>query len=202
MPSVQVAIVLLIPTALALGFLFVPRSPHRATPPLKLHGMWMLAAAVLVTLIGDRLADHWQAHQAQVNRVQGVLVVIVTAAFAWWNRTQRPVVRYSVIAVAVGGAMNAAVTLVYGGMPVSRAAGLDAGIPSVDLRGPRPTYGYVLSEGKSWFAHYVGDFIPVPHEQMVFSIGDVLIWGGLAVLLAAVFRSVAPVRGAREKAQN
>jgi hypothetical protein len=196
------ALIFLLPTVVALGFLFVPRNPHRASPLVRLRAMWLLVIAVLVTLIGDRLADHWQDHQAQVNRVQGVLVVIVTAAFAWLNRSQRPVVRYSVIAVALGGAMNAAVTLVYGGMPVSRAAGLDAGIPSTDLRGPRPTYGYVLSEGKSWFAHYVGDFIPVPHERMVFSIGDILIWGGLAVLLAAVFRSVAPVRGAREKAQN
>lgn len=192
MPDVQLVVILLIPTILAVAFAFVPR--RSPATPLNLIGVWLVLVVVAVTAVGDRLAAEWEGHQASVSRTQAVLVLAACVLFAWWNRHGRPVVRASVLAVALGAGLNAAATLAYGGMPVLRSAALDAGNSAADLAGPHPKIGYVLSDDRGWFAHYAGDFIPVPGTGVVFSIGDILLWAGLAVLLALTFRSVAPVR--------
>lgn len=192
MPDLTLLVLLLLPAILTVALAFVPRSA--GAEPAKLVGVWLVLVVVAVTAIGNRLADQWQSHQSAVNRTQSVLLLLVCATFAWLNRRGRPVVRWSVIAVVAGAALNALATLVYGGMPVLRSAGIAAGNSAAEMAGPHPIVGYVLSDHRGWFARYAGDFLPVPGTGVVFSIGDVLLWAGLAVLLGVTFRSVAPVR--------
>jgi hypothetical protein len=191
-PDIQTVVILLVPTILAIAFAFIPRMTEGA--PLRLVGVWLVLVAVAITAIGNRMASQWTDHQSMVNRFQSILILIICAAFAWLNRNGLPLVRVSILALVAGAGLNALATAVYGGMPVLRSAGIAAGNSPADMSRPHPIVGYVLSDQRGWFAHYAGDFIPVPDANVVFSIGDVLIWSGLATLLAISFRSVAPVR--------
>lgn len=194
MPSAQVVVLLLVPTLLTLGFVFVPRRGGTHARSLTVRGLWIVLVVVAVTAIGDRIASEWTDHQSTVSRAQAALVLLACAGFGWLNRGGGPLLRTAVAAIVGGAALNAVPTLVYGGMPVLRSAILEAGYDAADLAGPHPKVGYVLSDGRGWLAHYAGDFIAVPDAYVVISIGDLLLWTGLAVLMAMALRRVAPLR--------
>lgn len=192
MPSIQIVVILLIPLTLAITSAFVPRRP--GAEPTRLAGVWLVILAAAVTAGGDRAVAEWPDHQVAISRSQAGVLLGVCAVFAWRNRQARSAVVVATTAVAIGAGLNAAATLVFGGMPVLQSAALSAGVPVAEFSGPQPKGGYVIADELGWFAHYAGDFIPVSDFGVVVSIGDIILWLALAALVGMTLRNVAPIR--------
>lgn len=120
-----------------------------------------------------------------MSHLQVSLVLAVSYAlllgFAWVNRRlpAMPV-------VILGLALNAAVVVANGGMPVSAAAARSAGsIASLPLERGNPQKHHLMSDAD--VLRPLGDVIPVPEPVgALFSVGDVFLYGGLAWLVVMV----------------
>jgi hypothetical protein len=122
-------------------------------------------------------------------------VVISYLALGVWLAVQFAAnrdLRAGLTLLAGGWVLNTAAVLANGGMPVSRDALARAGLPRL-----------VVEDG-NLFKHidataatrlrWVGDIIPLPPIHKVVSVGDLLMLGGAAVLVAAVMARAARSR--------
>jgi hypothetical protein len=133
----------------------------------------------------------WAAAAAQFADVipaarTGVFVATFAVAVGWLaiNALQwPPVLRFSTLAVAVGGLLNCVVIAANGRMPYSTWAASKAGL-GVGLQTARnvaATHATRLLP--------IGDVIPVPSLHAVFSIGDMLICLGIATMIIGAMRN-------------
>jgi len=167
---------MLIGVALLLCLISVPLAGGRlsALADIRFHAGWLAITAILlqVAIISVVPAGHHEMHVA-VHVVSYVLM----GAFVVANRTVP-----GMALIAVGGALNAVAIVANGGvMPASAAAQARAGI--------RPTHEFVNS-GLVAHPHlsFLGDVFAVPSSlpvHNVFSVGDVVLVIGAAVLLHA-----------------
>lgn len=115
-----------------------------------------------------------------------VFVATFAVAVGWLaiNALQwPPVLRFSTLAVAVGGLLNCVVIAANGRMPYSTWAASKAGL-GVGLQTARnvaATHATRLLP--------IGDVIPVPSLHAVFSIGDMLICLGIATMIIGAMRN-------------
>jgi uncharacterized protein DUF5317 len=85
------------------------------------------------------------------------------------------------VLIAVGAAMNLAVVLANGGMPVSRDALGRAGLEDPFISGRSPVVH--RPAGDDTRLRFLGDVIPLPPVTHVFSPGDVVLWAGLLLVV-------------------
>lgn len=160
-------------------------------------------------LRGGRLADLGQAPfcrswwlvvalAAQVALRTGVAPVVLLLGvaqiaplvFAWANR-RLPGMRL----VAAGLALNTAVILTNGAMPVSGVALRALGVNGAVLPAGRHR---LLEQGD--YLPWLADVVPLPALGMVVSLGDVLLAVGVAVLVASLSAATPPSAPARRGA--
>ncbi len=144
---------------------------------LRLRAPLLVVAAVSVQAGMHRLPGSWR-------------VPLVLASYAavglWIARNlggRRWPIRLGLSLIAIGWAMNMAAIVPNGGMPVSDSALRALGAtPTYDVRDGHlskhvDTHGGLIDD-------LFGDSIPVPALHAVISLGDILLAGGIAVVLS------------------
>jgi hypothetical protein len=115
-----------------------------------------------------------------------VFVATFAVAVGWLaiNALQwPPVLRFSTLAVAVGGLLNCVVIAANGRMPYTTWAASKAGL-GVGLQTAR---NVAVTHATRLLP--IGDVIPVPSLHAVFSIGDMLICLGIATMIIGAMRN-------------
>lgn len=177
MDAALVVLLLIVPVLAAL-VLVLRRGGLAALTRVQVRGApWALAGAAVQAL---RSADPaWAA--GVLHAAGGALVPLVLAgcavgfAFANARRAGRAV-RVALLVATAGALSNALATALNGGMPFSVPAARSVGL---DVTGAP---GHVPIDGSTLLVP-LADLVPVPGVAMVFSVGDVLLWAGLAAVL-------------------
>jgi hypothetical protein len=175
-------LLMLLPALLGLVIVIASRRTAARSEKISIRGIWLLAPLLVATVAADAARGSTD-HDPAVNRIEGALVLAMSVLFVVLNvRAVRDrLTALAVLGTGVGGAMNAAAALVFGGMPALRAsariAGYDYGPDST------PPSDYVFSDHRGLGAILMGDFIPIPGFLKVLSIGDLLLFPGLAALV-------------------
>lgn len=146
-----------------------------------------LLTLVLVVFVLSALRPIlWQSlgDDITVTRAYSSLVIAALAAFAVANRRllTRSTFGLGLIGALLGGALNSAAALIYGGMPILGSAAEVAGY-NLDSAATAAD-GYVYSRPQSASMVLLGDFIPLPGFYKVLSVGDLLLFAGLAMVAA------------------
>lgn len=170
---------MLLPALLVIGFMVTPRGRRTRLRRVSIRGVWLLIPVVAVTIAAD-VTRGMSPHDHAINRIEGALVVVASGCFLLLNlRGLRDrLTAVAVLGVAVGGAINAAAALVFGGMPILGASARLAGYDYVP--GSAAPSDYVYSDHLGLGAIVIGDFIPIPGLMKVLSVGDLLLFAGLA----------------------
>jgi len=115
-----------------------------------------------------------------------VVVTTAMAVFAWLNRAS-----FGFILISLGAVANALVVACNGGMPVSERALAASGLESILERLVSHVDFYVLASEETW-APWLGDVLPLPlwGQSAVLSLGDVLMFVGIAVFIIMSMRVV------------
>ena len=174
--------VLLVAPAIAVAVLALRPGGLAALSRFRVRGMpWVLAGAAVQAL---RTADPAWA-SGFLHAAGGAATALVlggcAVGFVLANLRDRP--RGAALAAGVAGLgalLNAAATALNGGMPFSVRAAAAAGIDAASIADPTP--GHVPIDTGTRLAA-IADVVPVPGLHLVFSLGDVLLWGGLAACL-------------------
>lgn len=153
---------------------------RRATDGWRVSGVWLVLVALPIALTCDHLRPR-VPDPAVVNRIEAVLLCVVAGCFALLNRRNGTLPRVAALVIAAGVWLNALGVLLYGSMPVLQRAAAVADNPFTTSH---PSPGYVRSEDLGWFGVVIGDVIPIPHFLKVLSIGDLLLFVGLVLLLS------------------
>lgn len=134
----------------------------------RLRHAWLLAIALGMQLAANTPDQRWVA----VGLILGSFAMI--GVFALVNRSA-----LGMGVIALGAAMNFAVIAANGGMPVSaealRAAGEDPG--ALILRGK-----HFVDHGQATL-RFLSDVIAWPLRPAIVSIGDLVLWSGITLLL-------------------
>jgi len=175
-----IALVLLVAPATAVLVLAVRHDGPAALGRIHLRGKgWVFAAAAVQYLRGSGVAG-------DAGLPDGVLLALLCACglgFALANaRGASRAARWSLGSAVLGLALNALATVVNGGMPFSVPGARAAGMSEAAIAAPPP--GHVPMDGGTHLA-VLADVVPVPGLHIVFSLGDVLLWAGLAGYLVA-----------------
>ena len=155
----------------------------------RLHGRaWIVVAALVQALRSASPA--WA--QGVLGLADGVVVVVVLAvcalAFVAANVRDASVLgRAALVLVAAGVLANALPTALNAGMPFSIEAARTAGISQSAIAAPAPGHVPLTAESS---LRVLADVVPVPGLRIVLSVGDVLLWAGLAGLLIASAQAV------------
>lgn len=156
-----------------------------ATPRLRRPG---LAVGAVLLQAAPGLAG-LDAHRHQLVLASGVLLA---AWFVVNVRSNRGATRLAIAVALAGAALNLAVMLPNGGMPVSRAALAEIGGAHVDVAEGH-LYKHVVVDDDTTFA-VLGDVIPVPPLGLVASVGDI-------VLALGLIGGLVTIVGARDRAR-
>lgn len=181
-------LVLMVTPALMAVFLVLllrRRQPDHAYRPVR--GIWLVIVAIAVKLGVGAVRTHTSLPESAVNRVGAAVVIAVLALFVWLNRDRARRTVVGAWLIACGAGLNAVSTLAYGYMPALGSAARKAGYDVGDSG--HPFAGYVLSDRMNPIARYTGDFIPIPGQLKVLSIGDLMLIAGLVVLLVDALRN-------------
>lgn len=148
---------------------------------------WAAAGAAV-----QALRTHDPAWASGVLHVAGgapaaLALAVCAVGFALANaRHAGRAVRVALVVATTGALANALATALNGGMPFSVPAARSLGLDVSGAPGHVPI-------GDSTLLVPLADLVPLPGLDLVFSIGDVLLWGGLAaVLVLAVRRTTLP----------
>ena len=105
----------------------------------------------------------------------------------------------AILAILLGGLMNAAAIAANGRMPFSESALRAAQVSAEQwARGDRSPK-HVAADEDTWLL-WLGDIVPVAPIEKVVSIGDIVLLLGVAALLTAAMRS--PSAGVRNRSRN
>ncbi|GEK21812.1 DUF5317 family protein [Cellulomonas xylanilytica] len=177
MESALVVVLLVVPVLAAL-VLVLRRGGLASLAHVRVRGApWALTGAAVQAL---RSADPAWA-SGLLDAAGGALVPLALAVcavgFAFANaRGAGRGVRIALVVATVGALSNALATALNGGMPFSVPAARSVGL---DVTGAP---GHVPIDGSTVLVP-LADLVPVPGVAMVFSVGDVLLWVGLAAVL-------------------
>ncbi|MEI7056434.1 DUF5317 family protein [Nocardioides sp. CCNWLW239] len=184
-----------------IGLIIVAR-PNVATSLTSLRGKWLI---VLVAALQFMHAEGlWpdQVKDSVERRVYAVLVVVIAIAFCWLNRSlwSRRSGRWALSLIPLGTASNSLPIAILGTMPYSTSGARAAGYSSAELATNAP--GYIRLDDVSPLWIPLADLIPVPVLMKVLSIGDLLLFPGLALLTIACYRTNTPDRPAGTTMRN
>jgi hypothetical protein len=177
------------PALMAIVLLLLVRRDRPATAEQRVRGVWLALAALAVHLVVRFSWSHTDLTESVVNRTGAATTLVLLGYFVWVNRDRARATAIGVWLIASGAGLNAAATLAYGAMPALGSAARTAGYDDVGSEG-HPFDGYVLSDHMSPIARYLGDFIPIPGQLKVLSIGDLMLIVGLMLVFVQAFRSV------------
>lgn len=174
-------VLLVVPIAIVTGVL-LRGDGIAALASIRVRGLPWAAAGAAVQLL--RTADPaWAAGPLHASgRVLPPLALALCATgFALANaRGATRGARAALAAMLAGALANALATALNGGMPFSVPGARAAGIPAEQIAAPTP--GHVpINDGTKLVA--LADTIGIPTLGIVLSVGDLLLWGGLAAAL-------------------
>lgn len=101
------------------------------------------------------------------------------------------VLQVAIALLALGWVLNAVPVAANGGMPVSSTALRAAGVPPVEQAVAGNIDKHVAAGGHSRFAA-LGDVIPIRPLRAVVSAGDIALFGGLVLIVAAGMAAARP----------
>lgn len=174
-------VLLIVPVAIVIGLL-LRGDGISALADLRVRGLLWAIAGALVQLL--RTTDPtWAAGplHAAGRALPPLALALCATGFALANaRGATRGVRAALAAMLTGALANALATALNGGMPFSVSGARTAGIPAEHIAAPTP--GHVpIDDGTALVA--LADVIGVPMLGIVLSVGDLLLWGGLAAAL-------------------
>ncbi len=143
----------------------------------RLRGVWLVVAAALAQAAVSVLGATGWGGLLRPGLLAASYVAVL--AFVWRNRALP-----GMTAVFVGFGLNALVITANGGMPVAPSALEAVGAPDAEITPGK----HLLLEDDDAFP-WLADVIPVPPLRQVISVGDVVLAGGVGVL---VFRLMKP----------
>jgi hypothetical protein len=183
-------VLMALPAVAALLYVLV-RRPVPPGPAFRLRGLWLVAAALGLHIVRFELLSPHIASGTGVGRVHGLLTLACAGGFLALNRAtvtaRSRTARAGVVASVAGVAANALPVILVGAMPVLRAAALSAGFTPAELATAPPGYVVALDSGVP--VVWLGDVLPVPGGLTVLSLGDLLLFAGLAILIGLALAS-------------
>lgn len=173
------------------GLIIVAR-PKVATSLTSLRGKWLIALAAALQF--TQYEGWWPrlVTEANQHRLCAVLVLAIAVMFSWMNRSlsSRRAGMWALPLIPLGTASNSIPIAVLGAMPYSLSGARAAGYSSAELATDAPGYVRLGDVSQLWVP--LADLIPVPVLMKVLSIGDLLLFAGLVLLIVACYRSEAP----------
>lgn len=167
----------------------------QAVPPFRVRAMPLVLVAAGVEALRAALPDAWVSDPL-VARGFGVVDVVLVAVIVLANRPTRATwtVGTAIAVTGAGVAANAAAVVIAGGMPYSRPAALAVGYSPEELA---QVPGYLDAATVPDVAAALGDLIPFGALMKVLSIGDLLLFAGVAALLALLVARLLVAPGER-----
>jgi hypothetical protein len=153
-----------------------------------LNLLWLVWAAALLQIAAQFVPSRYSVV------AYGLVVVSYAVLFSFAGANWRVP---GMLFIALGAALNYLVILVNQGMPISAAAAARAGFTgpaaSLVLRGK-----HFVSVGGDASLMPLGDVIPLWRQPAVASVGDLIIWAGLILLMQELMRH----RGRRRRGRR
>jgi hypothetical protein len=112
---------------------------------------------------------------------------LLAGAWLWLSASRLREALLGIYLLALGWLLNLLVISANGGMPVSRAAVVRAGLPWTDVR-DGSLFKHVPA-GPGTPLRFLGDVIPVPPVHRVISLGDIVLLLGIVVFVSQVMGS-------------
>ncbi|MFD4325075.1 DUF5317 family protein [Nocardioides sp. NPDC058538] len=199
MPGPGMLTLMVLPAVI--GLIIVAR-PNVATSLTSLRGKWLIVlVAALEFMHVEGLWPGWVEANAE-RRAYSVLVVVIAIAFCWLNRSlwSHRSGRWALSLIPLGTVSNSVPIAVLGAMPYSVSGARAAGYSSAELA--TDASGYIRLDDVSQLWIPLADLIPVPVLMKVLSIGDLLLFPGLALLIVACFQPSASDRSVSDARTN
>ena len=143
-----------------------------------LRRSWLLIGGVLLQAAVDVVAGRSWAPSA-VTTIALLASQVLVLAWVWWNRDVP-----GVVVIAVGFALNLLVITANGAMPVDPAAIADAGLPVEGL--PPGKHELLTSDTR---LQVLADVLPVAPLRTIVSLGDVILAGGILLVVQHLMTS-------------
>lgn len=180
---------MVLPAVVAALYVLAVR-PHPSPRQPELRGLWVVALGLAAHLLRFEVLPADVGADRVVGVVHGVVALLCAGCFValnWATTHGAPVRRTGILASGLGAGLNAIPVALTGAMPVLRSAAVAAGLAPADLEPVSPQY--VLVHAGSSPTVWLGDVIPVPAGSTVLSLGDLLLFAGLAILVGVVLAS-------------
>jgi uncharacterized protein DUF5317 len=191
-------VLLLLSTMIGLGLIIglLARGSFKGLKDIQLRMVWVLfvsLAIAILPLFSDSINEHRRGLLLVANA--GVLLFLLVNIL-----TSRGETRAGFLVITLGWALNFTVIAVNGGMPLSRWAYAASGQTQRITEGSGGFYRIVLAGPKTTLLR-LGDVIPIRLFREVVSIGDILLFLGIALVIAAAMRTVRRGSPAEQPAQ-
>jgi hypothetical protein len=163
---------------------FLARGSIKGLKDIQLRMVWVLfvsLAIAILPLFSDSINKHRRVLLLVANA--GVLLFLVVNIV-----TSRGESRGGFLVIALGWALNFIVIAANGGMPLSRWAYAASGQTQRITEGSGGFYRIVVAGPKTTLLP-LGDVIPIRLLHEVVSIGDIVLFLGVAVVIAAAMRT-------------
>jgi hypothetical protein len=171
-------VVLALAAGVGLGYAQRGRLRSFASLPLSLFLVLWLALALQLVLVYAPVG-------ARFALVLGSY--LLAGAWLWWSASRLREALLGISLMAFGWFLNLLVISANGGMPVSRAAVIRAGLPWTDVR-EGSLFKHVAA-GPDTPLRFLGDVIAVPPVHRVVSLGDIVLLLGIVLFVSQVMRS-------------
>jgi len=179
-------VLLLLTSMIALGLIggYLAGGSLAGLKDIELRGIAILFGALAVAflpLIFDSLLPHRRVFQ--LITFAGVLLFL--AVNLWTSRGE---IRFGMLVITSGWALNFIVIATNGGMPLSRWAYRSSGQTTRITLGSGGFYR-IVRLGPTTHLARLGDVIPIRAFQVVVSIGDIFLLLGASIVIAAAMRA-------------
>lgn len=194
-------VLMLLPAIVAVAVVLV-RRPW-IDPAFRVRGLWAVAVSFVLAVVRFRLLPDDLAATRGVGVGHGIATLACVGWFVsrnWASTRGRTVSRAGILLTAVGAGLNALPVAVRGAMPVLRSSARVAGFSPEELAAASDQYVVVPGGGDP--ITWLGDVLPVPDAYVVLSLGDLLLFVGLAVLAGLVLASRLSTKEPTEAAPN
>ena len=188
----MLVVVLVVVPAVAALVLLLRRGGLGGLTQLRVRGApWAFAGAAVQALRTQDPAWASGLLHAAGGALAALALAVCAVGFALANaRRAGRGVRIALVVATAGALANALATALNGGMPFSVAAARSVGL---DVAG---SPGHVPIDGSTLLVP-LADLVPLPGAALVFSVGDLLLWGGLAAVLVLAATRHHPLPGDR-----
>lgn len=167
-----------------IGLIIVAR-PNVAMSLTRLRGIWLIALAAALQFVQNNGWWPDEFPETTERRLYAVLVVGVAVSFSWLNRSlsSTGTGHCALLLIPIGTASNAVPIAVLGAMPFSLSSAHLAGYSNAELA--TEASGYIQLGDVSPLWTPFADLLPVPVLMKVISIGDLVLFTGLILLVIA-----------------